>query len=140
MSLLVFQMTELFVKGGSDARNLQAQESLAQRIVSTAQRRYASSGAQHHHVSVHFAPRADLRNLNRNETAAALADFVKARALTGRQHAVFSGIKTMSCNALPEAITYVQMLGVPELRMGHWTVPSRLGGANDGNRASSKHR
>ena len=120
--LVGIEMTELFVRGGSDARNLQAQESLAHRIVSNAKRLYESSGAQHAHVSVHFAPRADLRSLNRDETAAALSAFVKARALVVGQLVQWQPDDVG--NVLPEVITYVQMLGVPERRMAHWTVPN----------------
>lgn len=115
--LVGIEITELFVTGGSDARNLQAQESLAHRIVSNAKRLYESCGAQHAHVSVHFAPRADLRSLNRDETAAALAAFVQAQALAVGQRVQWH--QDYVRNVLPEAITYVQMLGVPERRMAH---------------------
>jgi hypothetical protein len=121
-ALVGIEITELFVTDSTDTRNLQAQESLAQRIVSTARELYESSGAPHAHVSVHFAPRADLRRLNRDETAAALAAFVKAHALAVGQrvqwHQEYVG------NRLPEDITYVQMLGVSEQSMPHWTVPN----------------
>lgn len=120
--LVGIEITELFVTDGSDARNLQAQESLAHRIVSNAKRLYEFSGAQHAHVSVHFAPRADLRSLNRNETAAALAAFVRAQTLAVGQRVQWH--QDYVRNVLPEIITYVQTLGVPERRMAHWTVPN----------------
>src|SRR2546428_334118 len=74
--LVGVEITELFIIEGGRAGNLQAQETLAQRIVSRAQRLYVLSGARHAYVSVHFALGVDLRMLNRNHTAAALADFV----------------------------------------------------------------
>jgi hypothetical protein len=120
--LVGIEVTELFVKGGSEARTPQAHESLAQRIVSKAHRLYQSAGAQPAHVSVHFDPRADLRRLKRDQTATELSALVRAQALAVDRliqwHQDYVG------NVLPEAITYVQMLGVPERRMGHWTVPS----------------
>jgi hypothetical protein len=119
--LIGIEMTELFLTDGTDASNLQAQEALAQRIVSNAQRLYASSGAQHAHVSVHFGPRADLRILNRDEVAAALCALVKAQALEVSQRVHWR--QDYRGDVLPEAITYVQMLGVPEARMAHWSVP-----------------
>lgn len=120
--LVGIEMTELFVSDGSNAANLQTQESLAQRIVLNAQRLYVASGARPAHVSVHFAPRVDLRSVNRDEIAAALCALVKTQAPEVDQlvqwHQDYVG------NVLPEAITYVQMLGVPERRMAHWTVPN----------------
>lgn len=118
--LVGIEVTELYVIRGDDAGNLQAQESLARRIVSKAQQLYTSCGLQCAHVSVHFASRTDLRNLNRDEVAAALCAFVKAQGLAVNQHVQwyqdYLGVS-------PEAVTYMQMLGVPELRMAHWTVP-----------------
>jgi hypothetical protein len=119
--LVGIEITELFVTGGSDAKNLQAQESLAHRIVSKAKRLYQSSGGAHAHVSVHFAPRADLRSLNRDETAAALSAFVKAQTFAVNE--LLQWHQDYVSKVLPDAITYVQVLGVPENRMAHWTVP-----------------
>jgi len=119
--LVGIEITELFISNGNRAGNLQAQESLAQRIISNAQRAYTSSGVQHAHVSVHFALGVDLRNLNRDQIAVALAAFVTAQGLSAGQHIQWR--QDYVGSALPEAITYVQMLGVPEPRMAHWTTP-----------------
>ena len=119
--LVGIEISELFTRDGSRVDNLQAQESLAQRIVSNAQRLYASTGAPHAHVSVHFAPGVDLRRLNRDDTAAAISAFVAAQPLSVGQHVQWR--QDYVDRALPEAITYVQMLGVPESKMAHWTVP-----------------
>jgi hypothetical protein len=119
--LVGVEITELFIIEGDRAENLQAQEALAQRIVSHAQRLYVSSGARHAHVSVHFAPGVDLRTLNRNQTAAALAAFVSSQSLTVGQHVQWH--QDYVGTSLPDAVTYVQMLGVPEPGMAHWTVP-----------------
>lgn len=120
-NLVGIEITELFVTGGGKVQNLQAQESLAQRIVAKAHLLYRSAGAQHAHVSVHFAPHADLRNLNRDSVAVALSDFVRAQALAVGQRVQW--YQDYDADVLPDVVTYVQMLGVPEPGMAHWTVP-----------------
>lgn len=120
--LVGIELTELFVTDGAAANNLQAPEALAQRIVSNAQRLYASSGAQYANVSVLFHPRADLRKLNRDEVAATLCGFVKAQALKVWQRVEWH--QDYCSTLLSEAITYVRMLGVLEPSMAHWTVPA----------------
>lgn len=122
--LVGVELTEIFTTGPSPAGTfpLQARESLAQRIVARASEIYRESGAQHANVSVHFNPGADLRTLNRDETAARLAAFVAAQALTPDQYVQWRPDYVTS--PLPEAITFVNMLGVPEPRMAHWSSPS----------------
>lgn len=119
--LVGIEVSELFITEGEHVGNLQAQESLAQRIVFNAQRLYASAGAQHAYVSVHFSPGFDVRRLNRDEAAAALSTFVISQALSVGQRVQWR--QDYISRDLPEAITYVQMLGVPEAKMAHWTVP-----------------
>jgi hypothetical protein len=118
------EMTELF-HGNADSDGsfpLQARESLAQRIVRRAGAIYRASGAQHAHVSVHFDLRSDLRRLKRDETAAQLAAFVAAQALSPDQYVQWR--QDYVANALPDAINVVNMLAVPEPGVAHWSAPS----------------
>ena len=118
------ELTEIFTSSaGSDGTlPLQARESLAQRIIAHASDLYRESRAQHAHVSVHFNPSSDLRTLNRDETAARLAAFVRAQALSPGQHVQWR--PDYVADPLPDAITFVNMLGVPEPGMAHWSSPS----------------
>lgn len=118
------EFTEIF-NGNADRNGslpLQARESLAQRIVARASEVYRASGAQHAHVSVLFSPGNDLRELNRDETAARLAAFVEAQALSPGQYVQCK--PDYDAHPLPDAISFVNMLGVPEPEMAHWSSPS----------------
>lgn len=115
------EITELF-NDTAGTFSLQARESIAQRIVARASEIYRDSGAQHAHVSVHFNLNADLRRLNRDEAAARLAAFVKAQALSPGQHLQWRPDHVTT--PLPDAINFVNMLGVPEPGMAHWSAPS----------------
>lgn len=114
------EVTELFISSGGHNGNLQAQESLADRIVASAYRLYSSFGGRHAHVSVLFAAGGDLRDLNRDETSSALANFVKAQALVPGQLAKWH--QDYVSSSLPDIITYVSMLGVPTPGMARWTT------------------
>ncbi len=118
------EITEMFNEnaGVSGSPPLQARESFAQRIVNRASEIYRESGAQHAHVSVHFSLSSDLRRLNRDETAARLAAFVAAQALSPGQHVQWR--HDYAADSLPDAINFVNMLGVPEPGMAHWSAPS----------------
>jgi hypothetical protein len=118
------ELTELF-NGNAEPDGsfpLQARESLAQRIVRRASEIYRATGAQHAHVSVHFDLRSDLRGLNRDETAARLAAFVAAQSLAPHQYVQWRPDHVN--DLLPDAINFVNMLGVPEPGMAHWSAPS----------------
>lgn len=118
------ELTEIFTSsaGSNGAFPLQARESLAQRIIARASALYRESGAQHAHVSVHFNLGIDLRMLNRDETATRLAAFVRAQALSPGQQVQWR--PSYANDPLPDGISFVNMLGVPEPGMAHWSSPS----------------
>jgi hypothetical protein len=114
------EVTELFISRDPRQHPLQAQESIATRIVGLAQQIYQRSDGPPAHVSVCFAPGRDLRNLQRDRTANDLAAFVRNLDLHEWQHVDwrhedFDG-------ALPKEISFVHALGVPSFGMAHWTV------------------
>ena len=117
------EISEIFTAhaGASGSLSPQGRESIAQRIVARASEIYRESGVPHAHVSVHFSPSSDLRVLNRDDTASRLAAFVVAQALSPGQYVQWR--PDYVTNALPDAINFVNMLGVPELGMAHWSAP-----------------
>jgi hypothetical protein len=118
------EFTELFNDNSDrdESLPLQARESLVQRIVARASEIYRASGAPFAHVSVHFNLDSSLRELNRDETARRLAAFVAAHALSPGQHVQWRPDYITS--PLPALIHLVNMLGVPEPGMAHWSSPS----------------
>lgn len=121
MDLVGVELSELFVERGAPEGPLQAQETIARRILRKAQDLYRAAGGTHAHVLVHFSPSSDLRRLSRDETAAQLAAFVKSQAL--RPEELRRWIPGHASGALPAAITCINMLGVPEAGMAHWSAP-----------------
>lgn len=73
-------------------------------------------------MSVHFNLNRDLRKLNRDETAARLAAVVAAQTLSPGQRVEWR--QNYVTDELPDAIDFVNMLGVPEAAMVHWFSPS----------------
>ena len=120
--LVGVEITELFKDQPGTSGSLQGQESLAQRIVANASQLYRESGAQHAHVFVHFAPGRDLRKVNRDETASRLATFVQTQAFVSGQ--LIKWRPDYATDTLPDVISMVYMLGVPETSMAHWSSPS----------------
>lgn len=116
------EVSELFISHSDGRGPLQEQEALAQRIVSRASQLYRASGAQYAHVSVHFSPASDLRRLNRDAAAHQLSDFVQSQMLSAGQLVQWSPDDVT--RPLPDAIAFVNMLGVPEPEMAHWSAPS----------------
>lgn len=118
--LIGVEITELFIAHSANSNTMQAQESISTRIVSAAQKFYKDSGAPPAHVSVCFGPGQDLRKLNRDETAKALASFVQSLNLSLWQRADWS---PEECDEpLPQEISFVHALGVPSFDMAHWGV------------------
>ena len=115
------EITELF-KSSNESFSLQARESIARRIVARAGEIYRALSAQHAHVSVHFSSGSDLRKLNRDETASRVATFVAAQSLSPGQYVQWR--PDYVTHPLPDAISFVNMLGVPEPGMVHWSSPS----------------
>jgi hypothetical protein len=116
------ELTELFTDRVSGTVPLQAQESIAQRVVARAGEIYRTSGAQHAHVSVHFSSGSDLRKLNRDQLSAELAAFVQGQALSVGQ--LVQWRPDYVARPFADVITFLQMLGVPEASMTHWSAPS----------------
>jgi hypothetical protein len=120
--LVGIEITELFVSEDAQGGSLQARESIAQRIVTKAQRIYETSGPPYAHVSVLFATGYDLGSLNRDDTAESLAKFVRSIHLPEGRHVQWR--QDFESNLLHEAISFLNMLAVPKREMAHWTAPS----------------
>lgn len=114
------ELTELFISHEGNGNTMQAQESISSRIVALAQRFYESSGAPPAHVSMCFGPGHDLRDLNRNNTARALATFVQRLNLVVGQSLNWHS-EELKCS-LPHEISFIHALGVPSYDMAHWSV------------------
>lgn len=114
------EITRLFI-GHTTPRDLkQAQESISTSIVARAQQLYQASGARPVHLTVCFAPRRDLRKMNRNSTAEALFTFVRSLNLLVGQRAEWRPEELDG--PLPVEISYINALGVPSFEMAHWSV------------------
>lgn len=120
--LVGIEITELFVSEDAQGGSLQAYESIAQRIVTKAQRIYEASGPPYAHVSVLFATGYDLGSLNRDDTAESLAKLVRSTYLPEGRHVQWR--QDFESNLLHEAISFLNMLAVPTREMAHWTAPS----------------
>ncbi len=118
--LIGVEVTELFISHGPCNNLMQAQESISTRIVSTAQRLYQASGATPAHVTVCFSPGSDLRNLNRDRTANALASFVRGLNLIEGQCVDWHPEELN--DPLPYEVSFVHTLGVPSFEMAHWGI------------------
>ena len=118
--LIGVEVTELFISHDPSSNPMQAQESISTRIVSTAQRLYQASGAAPAHVTVCFGPGCDLRNLNRDRTANALASFVRGLNLAEWQRVDWQPEELNG--PLPYEVSFVHALGVPSFEMAHWGV------------------
>lgn len=114
------EVTELFISHDRGSNTMQVQESISSRIVSTAQRLYADCGAPPAHVSVCFGPKHDLRELNRDKTAKALATFVQRLNLSEWQRIDWSPEELDG--PLPYEVSFIHALGVPTFDMAHWSV------------------
>lgn len=114
------EITELFISHNECGYTMQAQESISSRIVSSAQSLYESSGAPPAHVSICFGPGQDLRRLNRDKTARALASFVQGLNLSTWQRLDWHPEE--SEESLPYEISFIHALGVPSFDMAHWSV------------------
>jgi hypothetical protein len=119
--LIDVELTELFQAPGSDGSAKQAQEELARRIAKRAKEIYRQRGALPAHVSIQFSSSSDLRLLNREQTAGALADFIESQFLAPWQRREWR--HDCASTTLPSAISYLNMLGVPEAGMAHWSTP-----------------
>ncbi len=114
------ELTDVFIHHQTDGNLPQAQESISERIVSSARQLYQESGAPPAHVSVCFSPASDLRQLDRDGTAVSLASFVRGLNLIQWQRVDWRPEQLHE--PLPSAISFVHALGVPTFEMAHWAV------------------
>lgn len=114
------EVTQLFISHDTTENLMQAQESIAAKIVSTARQIHDDSGGLPVHVTVCFGPSRDLRKLHRDRTATDLATFVRNLNLTEWQRVDWRPEDLEG--PLAEEISFVHALGVPRHEMAHWTV------------------
>ena len=114
------EITSLFIANTTPRNLKQEQESISTSIVSKAQKIYETSGARPVHLTVCFAPRRDLRKMNRDSTAEALSTFVRSLNLLDGQRAEWRPEELDG--PLPDEISYINALGVPRFEMAHWSV------------------
>ncbi len=114
------EITKLFIEQRNGKSTMQAQESIANRIVGRAQRLYEVSGSPPANITVCFGPGQDLSKLNRDSASQALAAFVSSLALASWQK--FDWRPDFVSNVLPAEISFIHALGVPQREMMHWSV------------------
>ncbi len=114
------ELTDIFISHEVAGNSAQVQESISQRIVARARNLYEAAGMQPAHVSVGFSPGYNLRDLHRDQTAEALAIFVKRLNLSDGQAVAFG--PEQLCGILPHHLSFVHALGVPSPAMAHWSV------------------
>jgi len=116
------ELTDLFIHNKKNAHLPQAQESIADKIVSHAQHLYEESSAPPAHVSIGFF---HLTNLNKNESnkiAERLSSFVRNLDLDAWQTVDISTDK-FEKSPLPEEVAFIHALGVPSYDMALWVAP-----------------
>lgn len=118
--LIGVEVTELFISHDRSSNPIQTQESISSRIVAAAQQLYQASGGPPAHITVCFGPGEDLRRLNRDRTAKALAAFVHGLNLSEWQR--FDWVSEELDGPLPNEVSFVHALGVPSFDMAHWSV------------------
>lgn len=119
-SIIGVEVTEMFISHRKSAGVLQAQESIADQIVSKAQSLYEVAGGRPADVNVVFGPGQDLRGLNRDETAKVLCEYVLKLNLSPWQ-VVESGSEYLD-GLFPYEVSYVRVLGIPDQNLAHWGV------------------
>jgi hypothetical protein len=117
--LLGVEVTRLFVSHDANGVLPQAQESFSDRIVARGRTNYESSGACPAHVSVYFASRQDLRQINRDSVAQELSALVANMNLVAWKRMDW---RPEHPGPLIDVISLVHALGVPEPKMAHWAV------------------
>lgn len=117
--LVGVEVTQLYVSHDANGPLPQAQESISDRIVARARQMYEAAGAPPAHVSVCFAPRRELRQVDRDSTARQLASFVSGLNLKAWERVDWHPGHEPS---LLDEISFVHTLGIPTKEMAHWTV------------------
>lgn len=119
-ALVGVEVTELFISHNVRGSTPQAQESISSQIVAKAQHLYQVAGGSPAHVTVCFWPMQDLRSLSRDETAQMLCDYVLGLNLCLWQRVDWRPEE--EDGPLPDEISFVHALGIPNFDMAHWGV------------------
>jgi len=117
--LVGIEVTEIFISHDT-TKAIQAQESISDRIIFRASQRYYESGGAPAHVSVCFSSGTDLRRLNRDAAAEALALLIRGFGLTPWQRSDYRPEE--ADDPLLDYIAFIHTLGVPSKDMAHWVV------------------
>ena len=120
VALVGVEVTELFISHEMHGNTPQAHEAISSQIATKAQHLYQASGGPPAHVTVCFAPGRDLRRLNRDKTSQMLCDYVRGMNLSVWQRVDWRPGERAS--PLPDEISFVHALGVPNFGMAHWGV------------------
>ncbi len=134
--LVGIEVTQLFIKPDqkskenlelveidSDSANiapLQVQESISRKMVARARELYQKTDAPPAGVSLCFGLGYDLRALERERTASALASFIQSLNLAPGQS--FDWRREENDGPVPREISFIHALGVPNHRLAHWAV------------------
>jgi hypothetical protein len=116
------EVTELFVGAKGGQSEPKASESIVDRIVADARRRYEKRGGRPLHVSFGFSPNADFRLLSRDNTAEALATFLAALDLPVGELLKWKR-PILGANPLPHQLEFMHVLALPHASMSPWVSP-----------------
>lgn len=115
------EVTEIFTCHDGSSSRVQAEESIADRIVSRARQIYRARGGYPVHISVSFRPYEDLLKVNRETVAEALASRIEQ--LNPQPWARVEWPPLMLMNPLPDVVSRIHGLGVLSWDMALWNVP-----------------
>lgn len=118
--MIGLEISRVYISDGEGLDTLQARESQGTKILFKAQRAYKEFGGLPVLVQVVFHPGYSLSKLPVNETAKALASLVKDLRPGERSSREWRPEDTM--NPLPDEITYIRVLSVPNEDLAHWSV------------------
>ena len=115
------EVTEVFIRDDGSPLGPKAKESVVARIVEGARRLYEEAGGKPLHVSLGFSSSTYIQTVNRNQTAAAVANFLLE--LDPPVDELVKWKPSYKDNALPPCITFMHILAVPSETMAHWHAP-----------------
>jgi hypothetical protein len=98
---------------------LRAHESLCQRVVTSARKRYENAGGAPLHTSISFSHRIDLETIHRETVAEAVAQELLRSPLPSGQYTLWRN-DFKNPNRAP--IAFINALGVSQREFAHWTV------------------
>jgi hypothetical protein len=115
------EVTELFIDGDGRSLQPQARTSIGNRIAMRARNLYERLGGKPVHVSIGLTRGDELRNVNRDQLAESLAQFLLA--LDPPLDQFISWRPSYQNDPLPPEVHYLHILAVPSWSMAHWLVP-----------------